>query len=499
MWQGIHQALVNFTNPVLLVMLVVGCVSGLIVGIIPAIGGIVGITILLAFIYGIPPEIGMTLLVAFGSVTYTGGSITAILLSIPGTPVNACTLIDGFPMTQKGEGGRAVGAALASSGMGGVFAGFLALLSIPIVAPLVMHTTTAELFLLVLLGLSFLAILGKGSMIKSLISGAMGVLFALIGFQATTGTPRFSFGSLYLYDGMDIVPVLLGLFALSELIEAHLKGASAISEAVQLKGIGQVMEGVKDVFRHFWLWLRSTIIGYFIGLIPGVGGETAIWVAYGMAKQASKNRDKFGTGCVEGVIAPEAANNAKESGALLTSVVLGIPGAAIMAVILAGLLMVGLTPGPKMVTEHLGLTLTLIMIIIASNLLGCVICLFVAPWLVKIARIPFSLLLPLVWVLVLTGAYVRGESLWNYAVLILFGILGYLMKRFDYSRPAMALGFVLGTLAELYLIHAVYLHGPFFFLKPASLFIIAIIIVLPLVPYLRMAAASLGRLFRKMS
>ncbi|MCJ7595285.1 MAG: tripartite tricarboxylate transporter permease, partial [Desulfobacterales bacterium] len=244
MWQGIHQALVNFTNPVLLVMLVIGCVSGLIVGIIPAIGGIVGLTILLAFIYGVPPEIGMSLLLAFASVTYTGGSITAILLSIPGTPVNAATVIDGFPMTQKGEGGRALGAALTSSGMGGVFAGFLALLSIPLVAPIVMNITTAELFLLVLMGLSFLAVLGKGSIIKSLMSGAMGVLFALIGFQATTGTPRFAFGSLYLYDGIDIVPVLLGLFALSELIEAHLKGASAISEGVQLKGFGQVLEGV---------------------------------------------------------------------------------------------------------------------------------------------------------------------------------------------------------------------------------------------------------------
>jgi len=152
-----------------------------------------------------------------------------------------------------------------------------------------------------------------------------------------------------------------------------------------------------------------------------------------------------------------------------------------------------------MVTEHLGLTLTLILIIIASNFLGCVLCLFAAPWLIRIARIPFSILLPLVWVLILTGAYVRDESLWNFVVLILFGILGFLMKRYDYSRPAMALGFVLGTLAELYLIHAVYLHGPLFFLKPASLFIIAIIIVLPLVPYLRKAAASLGGLFREKS
>jgi len=499
MWDGICQASQNFANPLLLTMLVVGCLSGLIVGIIPAIGGIVGVTILLAFIYGVPPEIGMTLLVAFGSVTYTGGSITAILLSIPGTPINAATLIDGFPMTQRGEGGRAVGAALTSSGLGGIFAGFLALLSIPLVAPIVMNVTTAELFLLVMLGLSFLAVLGRGSMIKSLMSGAMGVLFALVGFQATTGTPRFTFGSLYLYDGIDIVPVLLGLFALSELIDAHLKGASAISSVMQVQGIGQVREGVKDVFRHFWLWLRSTVIGYFIGLIPGVGGETAIWVAYGMAKQTSKNRAKFGTGCVEGVIAPEAANNAKESGALVTSVVLGIPGAAIMAVILAGLLLVGITPGPKMVTEHLGLTLTLIMIIIASNLLGCVLCLFAAPWLIRISRIPFSILLPLVWVLVLTGAYVRDESLWNFAVLILFGILGFLMKRFDYSRPALALGFVLGTLAELYLIHAVYLHGPFFFLRPASLSIVLIIVLLPLVPYLRRVALYLGRLFGKKS
>ncbi|MFC1868960.1 tripartite tricarboxylate transporter permease [Thermodesulfobacteriota bacterium] len=498
MLESLGQAFSNFTNPVFIYVLLGGCLSGLLVGIIPAIGGLVGCTLLLAFIYGVPPEIGMGLLIAFASVTYTGGSITTILLSIPGTPVNAATLIDGFPMTRNGEGGRALGAALTSSGMGGIVGGLLTILAIPLVTPIVMSIKTSEMFLLVLLGLSFLAVLGRGSMVKGLISGMLGLLFSLIGFQAATGNPRFTFGSLYLMDGIDIVPVLLGLFAISELIELYLKGVSRISDTAPVKGFGQILEGVKDVFRHFWLWLRSTVIGYLIGVIPGVGGETAIFVAYGIAKQTSRNRDKFGKGCVEGVIAPEAANNSKESGALLTTLVLGIPGGALMAVILAGLLIVGVTPGPKMVGENLDLTLTLIMIIITSNLIGCLVALLASPWLVKVARIPMNALLPMVLIAVLTGAYVRGESLWNFAVLICLGILGFFMKKFGYSRPALALGFVLGSLAELYLMHAIQLHGRLFFLTPGSLTIIALIIILPLLPYIRKVTAPLyRRLFSK--
>jgi TctA family transporter len=494
MLESLNQALLNLTDPLLLGVLVIGCLSGLIVGIIPAIGGLVGCTLLLAFIHGVSPEVGLGLLLAFASVTYTGGSVTAILVSIPGTPVNAATLIDGFPMTQKGEAGRALGAALTSSGLGGILAGFMTLLTIPLVAPIVMNVTTSEMFLLILMGLSFLAVLGRGSMIKGLITGTLGILFALVGFQATTGNPRFTFGSLFLLEGLDIVPVILGLFALSELIDLYLKGAATISQGGQLQGFGQVWEGLKDVFRHFWLWLRSTIIGYLIGIIPGVGGETAIFVTYGIAKQSSRNRDKFGTGCVEGVIAPEAANNAKESGALLTTLVLGIPGAALMAVILAGLLLVGITPGPKMVAEHLDLTLTLILILIISNLLACVISLVAAPWLARVVYIPLAIILPLVLILIFTGAYVRGESLWNFPVLLIFGLLGLFMKRLDYSRPAFALGFVLGSLAELYMMHAISLHGRLFFLTPPCLVIIAIIIFLPLLPHLRTGLATvIGR------
>lgn len=498
MLQALIQALINITSPEVMGIVFLGSISGLIVGIVPAIGGIVGCTLLLAFIYGLRPEMGLGLLIAFASVTYTGGSVSAILVSIPGTPVNAATLVDGYPMTKKGEAGRALGAALTSSGMGGILAGFLTLITIPLVSPIVMNVKTSEMFLLILLGLSFLAVLGRGSMIKGLISGIMGILFALVGFQATTGNPRFTFGTLYLMDGLDIVPVILGLFALSELIDLYLKGAASIGQEGQLRGFRQVCEGVRDVFRHLWLWLRSTIIGYLIGIIPGVGGEVAIWVAYGMAKQTSKNREKFGTGCVEGVIAPESANNAKESGAMLTTLVLGIPGAALMAVILAGLLLAGITPGPKMLTEHLDLTLTLVLILIASNFLACLIALLAAPWLVKVVRVPLSITLPIILMLIFTGAYVRGQSMWNFAVLILFGLLGFFMKRLGYSRPAMALGFVLGSLAELYLMHAVSLHGRLFFLTPGCLSIIGVIVVVPLVPYLRTGLISQVRsLFRR--
>ncbi len=471
------QALQYFTSPTLLIFMLIGVVVGLIVGIIPGLSGLVGLALILPFIFGMSVEMALPLLVAFHSVCYTGGSITAILLNIPGTPPNAATLIDGFPMAQKGEAGRAIGAALTASGLGGAVAVLFALAMIPVVLPVIFALRTADLVFIILLGLSFIGVLGGRSPIKGLISGGLGLMIAFIGFQAATGMPRFAFNSYYLYDGLPLVPLGLGLFALPEMIALATRGGAIAKTSVAIKGMGDVLKGAKDVMRHWGLWLRCSIIGYVVGIIPGVGGETATFVAYGQAKQTSKYPEKFGTGIVEGVIAPESGNNAKEAGALLTTLALGLPGSAAMALLIGAYMMLGLVPGPQLMQEHLDLTLNVLMVVAVANIIGAAICFPLASHMAKIAKIPGRVLVPLVLVIVLIGAFATRGYMLDVVVTIIFGGMGLVMRRFDYSRPAFILGFVLGGLFEKYFFMAYGLDGPTFFIRPISLTLLLIIAV----------------------
>lgn len=303
-------------------------------------------------------------------------------------------------------------------------------------------------------------------------------MFSFIGLHVITGVPRFTLGTIYLLDGLPMIPVVLGLFALPEMIGLASRGGTlARSDNVVLTMQG-VLEGMKDVFRHWGLWLRSSVIGYIIGVIPGVGASTAIFVAYGQAKQLSKNPERFGTGIVEGVIAPESANNAKEGGALLTTLALGIPGSAEMVVLLGALMMLGIRPGPEMMTIHLPLSFSLLQVLFVGSFLGAVVCLLLAPHLAKVATIPSRILVPLVTVIVFIGAYAYEERFLGLAVLLVFGMLGLAMRKYGFNRPALLLGYILGDLFEKYLFIAYGTAGPLFFLRPISLGLIFVTIAL---------------------
>jgi len=428
------------------------------------------------------------------AVVFTSGGISAILLNIPGTPPSAAVMLDGFPMTQRGEGGRAIGAAVTSSMAGGVVPVFLALAMVPLVLPLIIAFGQPEMAILILLGISFLAALTGGSVIKGLIAGMLGLMLSFVGFHTITGVHRFSFGAAALYDGIELIPLALGLFGLSELFYLVMKGETAIAQSA-ITRLSGVMEGVKDVWRHRWLWLRSTIIGYVIGIIPGIGAEVATWVCYGQAKQTSKHPEKFGHGAVEGVIAPEAADNAKEAGSLLTTMALGIPGSAIMALFMAAFLMVGVEPGPGMLAEHLPLALTLLLGIALANIIGGIICLFAAPQLVRVASAHLDFLFPVILIAALIGVYVATPSPLNFVMILVFGIFGLVMRRHGYSRPALILGFVLGGLLENYSLLSIKIYGPFFLFRPISLTLLVIMILLLLYPQLKRGISGLrGRL-----
>ncbi|MBI4320882.1 MAG: tripartite tricarboxylate transporter permease [Chloroflexi bacterium] len=471
--EAFGQALLSFGNPQLWLFMTFGVVVGLTLGVIPGLSGITGLALALPFVFVMSPHEALPLMVALVSVSYTGGSISAILLNVPGTSSNAATVVDGYPMSQKGEAGRALGAALMSSTAGGAVTVIFALLMVPLILPMVMAITSPDMVFLVLLGLAFVATLGKGAMVRGLMSGGLGLAIALIGLHARSGVPRFTFDMLYLYDGLPLAAMALGLFAIPEMVALAARGGT-IARVQVFADAGGVWEGAKDVYRHWWLWLRSSAIGYVIGLVPGIGSASAIFIAYGHAKQTSKTPEKFGTGCVEGIIAPESANNAKEAGALLTTMALGIPGSADGAFFLGAFLVLGIIPGPEMITKNLDLSLTLLLIIIVANLLGGGICFALASRMAKIALIPSRVLVPLVLAATLVGAYASRKDFADILVVLVIGALGLAMKEFGYNRPALLLGFVLGSLFEKYLYISLAVGGPLFFIRPLSLILILI-------------------------
>ena len=470
--QMINGLLSIFDLNVLPFMLI-GLPVGLLFGLLPGLSGVTTLAILMPFIYGMEPVKAMAFLLSAHSVCNNGGTVTAILLNIPGTTSNAATMLDGYPMTQKGLAGRALGNALAASAFGGLFGGIVLIVLIFAVRPLVMAIGLPEYFFLIFLGLCFIAVLGSDSPVKGFISGAIGITLSFFGTAILTGEPRFTFGSLRLLEGFQIVPIGLGVFAVPEVVDLVTRQGTIAKVDKATVRPGLMWEGTKDIFRHLKLFLLSSGIGTFIGIVPGVGGDVAPWVAYGIAKQTSKHPEKFGTGCVEGVIAPEASNNGKEGGALLTTLALGIPGSAGMALLLGAFLIVGLDPGPMFLKEHLDLAFSMASTVIFANFLGTAVMMLVSKKLSAISFVRGSVLGPIILVVIVFGAFCAKNDLMDIVFCFMFGALGVVMKAYHYNRAALFLGFVLGVMAEQYFGLSLSTYGPFFFLRPISIAIIA--------------------------
>lgn len=461
---------------VLLVMLA-AIPFGLIFGVVPGLSGLSALAILLPFAYGMEPLPGLALLLAAHAVVYTGGSVTAIVLGIPGSPPNAATVLDGYPMARNGFGGRAIGAALASSGVGGVFGVLVLVAVLPVLEPIVLLFGSPETFLLAVMGITFIAVVGEGTVEKGLIAGLLGIFLALFGYQPVTSVPRFYFGSDYLLDGFRIIPLALGLFAVPEIVGLSVKGRSVAQQGDAHVRLSQVLEGVRGVFRHPLLFLKSSAIGAVVGVVPGVGGETAPFVAYAAAKQASNAPEKFGTGVIEGVIAPESANNAKEGGALVPTLAFGIPGSTGMALLLGGFLILGLEPGPEFMREHMDLGVGLAMVLAFANITAAAVMILFAPWIARITFLRGHILAPLLLAVVVLGTFASKNNPVDVIYVFVFGALGYVMKILGYSRAPLILGFVLTGAMETYLHISIRTYGMLFFMRPISLIIIALLVL----------------------
>jgi len=476
-----------------------GVTLGLCFGLLPGLGGLATLALLMPIIYGWEPAPALAFLMGAHAVVFTGGSVTAVLMNIPGTPANAAALIDGYPMTQKGLGGQAVGLAVTSSMVGGVIGGVVLLALVFVVRPLVLVFGLPEYFFLTLLGVSFIAVLGRDSAVKGLISGAVGIFIAMVGIHPITGIPRFTFGSLELLEGFGIVPVALGLFAVPEVLRLIIsRGAIAQVGSEEVKvGLKAVLGGVRDVPRHLRLVLQSSAIGTIVGIIPGAGADTAPFVSYGIAEQTSKNAELFGHGSSEGVIAAECANNAKEGGSLLPTLAFGIPGSSAMALVLGALLLIGLKPGPMFLQDHTDVAFTLVGILIFANLIGGVILLLIGGHLARLTALRGVVLSPIVLILVVIGAYSVRGSLWDVGFAVAFGVLGWAMQAYGYNRPAFFLGFVLGGMLERYFVLSLRTYDWVFVFRPISLVILTSIILVIFSDEVRWVIASLRRKFAR--
>jgi putative tricarboxylic transport membrane protein len=449
---------------------------GLILGILPGVGGKVGLAIMIPFVFGMEPEVALAFLLAMHAVVHTGSPVPAILFNVPDGPA-AATCIDGYPMAQKGEAGRALGAALASSGFGGVVGAIFMALTIPVVRPIVLAFGPPEFFMMTLVGITFISLMSGGSLMKGLISGGIGMTLAFVGMDPQTGVVRFAFDQLYLFDGVNIVNVSIGVFAIPEVIGMIKDGGSiAHTTPDAVKGTG-VWQGIKDTFIHWNLTLRCSVIGSIVGMVPGLGGEAASFICYGHAVQSSKTPERFGKGAVEGVLAPESSNNSKEGGGLIPTVCFGVPSSGAMAILLGAFMIIGLVPGQEMLTKHLDLVFSMVWILAFANIIGVLLCLiFVIP-LAKITFLKVSMIIPFILVFSFLGSFLATNNFGDIIVTCLIGAVGYGLKSYHFPRAPLVLGAVLGDLTENYLHLSLNLFGPTFLFRPITMLLLTLIIL----------------------
>ena len=482
--QGLVAVLpISASGQTAFLFMIVGVFIGFWVGILPGLGGAATLALMLPFIYQMDPVTAFAFLLGSNAVTATTGDITSILFGVPGEGITAATVVDGHPMAKRGEAGRALGAALMSSLVGAIFGALCLALAIPIVSPLVLSIGAPEFFMLAILGITFVASLSGGNLIKGLTAGAFGLALAMVGLDPIASIPRYTFEwllgedtSLFLWDPISLVAVTVGLFAIPEIIDLGVHGTSIARETVGK--LGGVIEGVKDTFRHWWLVMRCSALGAYIGLLPGLGGGAAQWVAYAHAVQSSPNKERFSRGAIEGVLGPGAANNSKEGGSLVPTIAFGVPGSVSMAILLGAFIIQGLTPGPDLLdpNKYLTLTFSFVWMIVLANIVTVAFCFVFLNQLAKITYVKGTYLIPFILLLVYLGGFTVKNSFGDIVLVLIFGALGWLMVQLEWSRPPLLLGIVLGGIAENNLFIATQIYGWSWFLRPGVIVILLLIV-----------------------
>jgi putative tricarboxylic transport membrane protein len=455
--------------------MLLGIFIGFWVGLLPGIGGLATLALMLPFSYTIKTPIeAFCFLLGMLAVTGTTGDLTSILFGIPGEGSAAALILDGYPMSKNGEAGRALGAAIASSVVGSLIGAISLAISIPIMRPLVLLFGSPELFIIAIMGITFIGTLAGPSLIKGLLAGGIGLMLAAIGVDPQTGSLRYTFGSLYLWDRLDLIPVVVGLFAIPEIVDLAVRGTSIAGG--QTGKISGVMEGVKDTFRHFWLVVRCSLIGVYFGVLPVLGANVAQWISYAHAVQGLQDKSRAGKGAIEGLLGPACANNSTRGGDLIPTIAFGIPGSGAMALLLGAMLIVGLNPGPEMLKSKLDVTFAMVWVLIIANLIVAAVCLVFLNHLASLTFIRGSLLIPFLMFLVFIGSFTANNDLADVITTLIFGCIGYFMVKFGWPRPPLILGLTLGKIAENYLWISTAAYGARWLMFPSVIVLIAITI-----------------------
>lgn len=436
---------ITFTN---IIYCIIGVISGTIIGALPGLGPSAGLAVLLPLTFGADPVSGIIMLAGIYYGAMYGGAITSILINTPGDSAAVMTTLDGYPLAQQGKAGPAMGMAAFSSFLGGTFGVIVFTFLAPVLAKAALSFGPPEYFALMVLGLTTLAGMTGETPIKGFISAIVGLFLAVIGLDLVTGMPRFTFGRMELFSGIDFIPVAMGVFGIAEIIVAS-------EEKVNLEGLKNVdlrwrklFPSAKDWAQCKWTIARGSVVGFFIGMLPGAGATIASFISYGMAKKASKNPEKFGQGAIEGVAAPESANNSASTGAFVPLLTLGVPGSASTAILMGALMMFGLRPGPMLFERNPDFVWGLIGSMYVGNIILILMVMLFVPLFVRVLQVPKASLNAVVLAFILVGAYSLNNSMFDVYLTIGFGALGYFMKKMKYPGAPMVLALVLGQLLE---------------------------------------------------
>ncbi len=483
-----------------LLAVVLGTVLGLFVGAMPGLSATMAIALLLPLTFSMEPATGISMLASLYLAAMYGGSIAAILLRTPGTPAAAATVVDGYPMAAQGKAGKALGVSLTASFIGGTIS-VLGLMTIaPTLGMVVLEFGPVEMFSVAVLGITIIASLSQGSTIRGLFAGALGLLLAMVGMDVTTGTPRFTFGVMNLFEGIPFTVALIGLFSIPQAI--RLIQADEEAQKLVSKVTDRMLPTLAE-FKHLLPnMVRSGVIGMFTGLVPGAGGDTACWFAYNEAKRFSKHKEKFGTGFIDGIAAPEAANNAVVGGALVPTISLGIPGSSSTAVLMGALMVHGILPGPTLMTEYADVTYTLIWAVLFANLALFVVGMAFTRASVYVTQIPNRVIAPIIVVLCVIGSFAINNSVFDVGLMLAFGIVGYVFDRLHIPTAPMVLGLILGPLLDGSLHQALLIGDDSYFVfiespVSAGLLAVAVLSIIQSSPAGRWLAKPFRALFRR--
>jgi putative tricarboxylic transport membrane protein len=472
-------------SPLGILLLFSGIILGLIMGAVPGMGAMTTLALVIPFTYGVDPLDAFLLLPAIFGATTVGGSIAAILINTPGTPENIATTLDGYPLAKQGRAAEA----LAISGLSSLTGSFLGLiifiLVIPFLVPLSLLFGPPEVFWLGIFTVVMIATVTGGSFLINICAGSLGFVLSCIGMGPVSGVPRFSFGISYLWGGIELIPALVGAFAISEVIKLYTQQKGILSEKIQVKGSRR--KAVGHLLRNKLLILRSTILGFIIGVIPGIGGTVANYLAYGQAVQMAKDPGNFGKGDVRGVIGPETANNAKDVGQLVPTLALGIPGSGTMAVFLGAMTLHGIVPGPFVLRDHMDVVIMITLTLAVAFMLSCLAVVYLGGYFSRILEINVNILCVSILILAFIATYFVRYEILDVLVMLIFGVLGYITVKLKGSPILLILPLILGDIVEhnFILTQEISLGETSYFFSPISIILVILIVLSVILPLLR--------------